>query len=126
PLERVDSLWVRQRYHSESPFFQRVEIEDHYPAKGRTVRSRGVNKVQEGKLWCVVQKPDETVVHRGALLDGKTIVWSRAEEHPLKVERFRETVDSNRYTIIGWGYHEGDDPTRMPRWWFRGRYRRVR
>jgi hypothetical protein len=122
---------VRQRYVSESPYFQRVEIEDTYDQGGpRTVRSTGINKVQEGRLWCVVVKPDETVVHEG--LDGGhdagtcTITWSRDERDPLRVEAFHETVSAETYEIVGWGLYGEDDPELGPRTYFHGVYRRER
>ena len=75
-------------------------------------------------MWCVVRKPDETVIHKGSL-DGKsTIIWQRQEQNPQRVEYFRETVLENTYTIIGWGYYEGDDLNLMPRYWFYGDYKR--
>ncbi len=123
-LERSGALEVRQQYTSVSPYFQRVAITDIYPEKGDTVRSEGVNKVQDGKLWCVVRKPDETVVHRGAIAGDHTVTWSRNERSPQRIEYFHETVTDSVYAIRGWGYYAGDDTTRMPRYWFSADYRR--
>lgn len=116
---------VRQEYESLSPFFQRVTIQDLYPETGTTVTSEGVNKVQDGQMWCVVRKPEETVIHAGKTDGPETIIWQRHEQNPQKIEYFRETVTPQRYTIIGWGYYEGSDTTRMPPYWFYGVYQRV-
>ena len=42
----VNTIEVTQVYSSESPYFQRVKITDHYPNNGKTEQSKGVNKVQ--------------------------------------------------------------------------------
>ena len=119
---------VRQEYVSETPFFQRVKIRDTYfDEKGtkRVVESHGVNKVHNGKLWCVVIKPDETVVHSGLVAGKETIIWQRNLPDPLKIEYFRETVLDKEYEIIGWGYYGTDDPELSPRYWFYGKYHRL-
>jgi len=126
PLQLSDSLRVRQRYTSQSPYFQKVKIWDTYPENGKTVESEGVNKVQNGQMWCVVRKPEETVIHRGSLEGEHTIIWQRNEQNPQRVEYFRETVREGRYDIIGWGYYEDQDTSRMPAFWFRGKYEKTR
>ena len=122
PLKQVGKINVKQTYQSESPYFQRVEIEDYYPEKQETIKSKGVNKVQDGKMWCVVQKPDELIIHEGSTDGPKTIIWQRGETSPQRVEYFRETVTEKSYEIIGWGYYEGDDLQLMPRFWFYSKY----
>lgn len=122
-LHSVEVIRVHQRYESITPYFQKVDIQDIYP-DGRVVNSQGVNKVQDGKMWCVVHKPDETVIHRGSTEGTATIIWQRTEQNPQKIEYFRETVSDNQYTIVGWGYYEGDDISKMPRYWFHGLYNR--
>jgi hypothetical protein len=49
------------------------------------------------------------------LMRYKQVIWQRHEQNPQKVEYFKETVSKDRYTIIGWGYYEGDDITQMPK-----------
>ena len=120
---------MQQHYVSESPTFQRVTIVDRYKdAQGRTrvVESRGVNKVQDGKLWCVVKKPDDTVIHRGTLAAAQTIIWQRERRSPLAIEWFHETVHEQTYSIVGWGYYGADKPELAPRMFFRARYRRPK
>ncbi len=127
-LRPIQEIEVTQEYISESPYFQRVIIHDTYrdeAGQTRTVESRGVNKVQDGRLWCVVQKPDETVIHHGKLDGPGTIIWQRDERNPLKIEYFRETVEDDYYKIIGWGYYGSDDPKLTPRLWFVGDYSKV-
>ncbi len=124
PLKHSSTIDVKQVYQSTSPFFQTVVITDFYPDNNQTVTSRGVNKVQDGKMWCVVEKPDETIIHEGSLENEKTIIWQRSKENPQRVEYFRETVETQTYEIVGWGYYEGDDLEKMPRFWFYGLYRR--
>lgn len=124
-LDIVNTLVVDQFYESESPFFQKVKIMDFYSDKGETEVSLGVNKVQDGKMWCVVRKPNETVIHQGATEGENTIIWQRNEQHPQRVEYFKETVLANSYEIIGWGYYEGDDLSQMPKTWFYAQYQRV-
>lgn len=123
-VHSIQVIRVRQRYESVTPFFQKVEIRDLYPEDGHTVLSKGVNKVQDGRMWCVVHKPDETVIHQGRTDGPQTIIWQRQEENPQKIEYFRETVSADRYTIIGWGYYEGDDTSLMPPYWYYGVYNR--
>ena len=116
---------VEQTYRSETPYFQRVLITDTYrDGSGQTqrVESRGVNKVQNGKLWCVVRKPDETVIHNGSLVNKNTIIWQRDLRNPLKIEYFRETVKQDEYSIIGWGYYGDDNPEKSPKYWFRASF----
>ncbi|MCH2081906.1 MAG: hypothetical protein MK226_05910 [Saprospiraceae bacterium] len=125
-LKQVNVIEVEQVYSSDSPYFQKVEITDFYPEKNERVKSVGVNKVQDGKMWCVVHKPDDTVIHEGSMDGPETIIWQRNEQSPQRIEYFRETVRADSYTIIGWGYYEGDDPTLMPKYWFFGDYKRVK
>lgn len=123
-IKLVETIEVRQHYESITPYFQKVHIEDTY-ADGRVAESEGVNKIQGGRMWCVVHKPDETVIHQGSTDGTNVIIWQRNEQDPQKIEYFRETVSEDRYTIIGWGYYEGADTSRMPPYWFRATYRRV-
>ncbi len=124
---KTDEIKVRQEYESKSPYFQRVKITDQYDKNGdtRVVESTGVNKVQDGLLWCVVEKPDETVVHQGQFIPPATIIWSRHEKLPLKKEYFRETISDDKYTILGYGYYGNDDPDLNPKTWFVGEYQAV-
>ncbi|NIV72681.1 MAG: hypothetical protein GWN16_09035, partial [Calditrichae bacterium] len=127
PLRLIQTIQVRQEYTSKTPYFQQVKITDAY-TKGdqeKVVRSRGVNKIQNGELWCVIVKPDETVIHSGKTEGQHTIIWQRSERNPLKIEYFREKVEAKTYTIVGWGYYGDDDPALTPRLWFRGVYHRV-
>lgn len=124
-LEVVNTLVVDQFYESESPYFQKVKIVDFYEDRGVTEESLGVNKVQDGKMWCVVRKPNETVIHEGSTEGEHTIIWKRNEQNPQRVEYFMETVQANTYEIVGWGYYEGDDLSKMPKTWFYAQYQRV-
>ena len=123
PLKIDLTILVTQHYTSESPYLQTVKITDRY-TDGQVVESEGINKVENGKLWCVVDKPDEQVVHTGSLPDSHTIIWQREERSPLKIEYFQETVLDSTYTILGWGYYGADNPKLSPKTWFRGVYRR--
>jgi NADPH-dependent 2,4-dienoyl-CoA reductase/sulfur reductase-like enzyme len=125
PYRKELELRVRQDYLSESPTFQRVSIRDTYP-DGRVVVSEGVNKVQDGLLYCVVRKPDDLVIHTGSRPTPDTIIWQRDRSEPLALEWFKETVSSESYTIVGWGYYGSDDPTRAPRTFFHARYVRPK
>ncbi|MEM6319180.1 MAG: hypothetical protein AAF960_16015 [Bacteroidota bacterium] len=120
----MSSIEVMQVYTSETPYFQRVTITDYYPESGKTVTAKGVNKVQDGQLFCVVIKPDDTVIHDGYLEKENTIIWQRGEQNPQRIEYFRETVDAQFYEIVGWGYYEGDDTSLSPPLWFYGKYER--
>ncbi|MEM8908639.1 MAG: hypothetical protein AAGD05_12385 [Bacteroidota bacterium] len=123
-LKTINSIQVRQEYSSESPYFQRVVISDYYPDTQKRVESKGVNKVQNGEMWCVVQKPDELIVHKGSLKDAQTIIWQSQQEAPQKIEYFQERVSEKYYEIIGYGYYDGDDTDLSPRLWFYGKYER--
>jgi len=123
-IEQVGYIEVEQIYTSETPFFQRVVITDYYPDQDKSVVAKGVNKIIDGKLFCVVIKPDDTVIHDGYLENEHTIIWQRHEKSPQKVEYFRETVDKQFYEIVGWGYYDGDDLELTPKFWFHGKYER--
>lgn len=128
PLKLETVIDVEQHYTSESRYFQRVTIRDTYTneqGERQVVESRGVNKTQDGKMWCVMVKPDETVIHSGKMAGKHTIIWQRDLLEPLKIEYFRETVKDNEYSILGWGYYGDDNPTLSPRIWFQGKYKRV-
>lgn len=122
PLKLTDTIIVKQVYKSYSPYFQTVTITDYYPAQDKYVTSKGVNKIQDGKMWCVVHKPDETIIHEGALDGEETIIWQRDISDPQSKEYFRETVTEETYDIVGWGYYGDSDTARMPPYWFYGQY----
>ncbi len=124
PIQLSDTILVEQKYHSSSPYFQTVNITDYYPGKDLSINSEGVNKIQNGKMWCVVHKPDETIIHEGKMEGQETIIWHRNVKKPLSKEYFRETVLENTYEIIGWGYYGQADTTKMPPYWFFGKYYR--
>ncbi len=127
-LPVVQTILVEQIYSSLSPFFQKVTIRDRYEEPDgikRTVTSYGVNKVQAGGLWCVVKKPDETVIHHGSTDGPTTIIWQRNEKNPLRNEYFYEVVSDSVYGIVGWGYYGIDDVEREPLTWFRAVYKKI-
>jgi len=121
-VKLINSIDVTQVYTSESPYFQKVTITDYYPGSGKKEISTGVNKVQDGKMWCIVRKPGETVIHDGITEGSNTIIWSRSELAPQRIEYFKETVATNAYEIVGWGYYEGDNPKLSPKLWFYAKY----
>lgn len=125
PYKLQSSLKVMQVYKSESPYFQRVKVTDIY-ADGRKVEAHGINKVQDGKLYCVVKKPDDMVVHDGTTEGKDTIIWSRNRAKPQAIEYFREKVTKSEYTIHGWGYYGGADPKKSPTHYFSAVYKRVK
>jgi hypothetical protein len=127
-LRLVQTVDVRQEYVSETPYFQKVTIWDTYTDGNggqRVVVSRGVNKVQNGQLWCVVVKPGETVIHQGKLPGKHIFVWQRDNRDPLKIEYFMEKVEGDFYKIWGWGYYGNDNPELSPKTWFVGDYYRM-
>jgi len=123
-LKLVNQIDVQQVYTSESPYFQRVTITDTYPESGKKEVAKGVNKVQDGKMWCVVHKPSETIIHSGSTEGKSTIIWQQKQTSPQRVEYFYETVSEQFYEIIGYGYYAGDDPSLSPKLWFYGKYER--
>jgi hypothetical protein len=127
PLKQRTVIDVQQVYTSETPYLQNVIIKDTYTRADGSKKvkvSKGVNKVSGDTLICIVNKPDETVIHTGRT-DGKhTIIWERDLADPPKKEFFKETVEKDRYIIVGWGYYGNDDRSLMPRTWFYGLYRR--
>jgi hypothetical protein len=127
PYKLSLAIDVEQQYTSESPFFQRVKIKDTYTEKNgqtRVVESSGVNKVQDGKLWCLVTKPDEVVIHSGTNPAKDTIEWQRDLKSPLKIEYFYESVTPTTYSIVGYGYYGNDKPDLMPRTYFYAQYQK--
>jgi len=127
PLVLDQVIQVEQTYTSINPFYQTVAIQDTYTQNGeeKTVNSEGYNQVKNGEMICVVNKPDEQVVHQGTSLPDSTIIWKRSLKDPTKIEYFYEQVSGNTYYIIGWGYYGDDHPTLTPRMWFYGAYQRV-
>ncbi len=125
-LKQINSIDVEQIYASENPYFQRVTITDTYPDTGQKIISNGVNKIQDGRMWCVVQKPDEMVIHNGSTEEENTIIWWRNEKSPQRIEYFKETVSKDFYEIVGWGYYQGDDIKRSPPLWFYAKYQRQK
>ncbi|MEM6964134.1 MAG: hypothetical protein AAF573_05160 [Bacteroidota bacterium] len=125
-LTLSNTIQVDQTYESTTPYFQKVRISDHYPDEKKTVASEGVNKVQNGKMWCVVRKPDETIIHEGSTQNDSTIVWQSRQEKPQKIEYFQETVTDEYYEIIGYGYYEGHDLNLSPEYWYYGKYARIK
>ncbi len=121
-LKQINSIQVEQIYTSETPYFQKVTITDFYPGSGQKIISKGVNKIQNGQMWCIVRKPDETVIHTGNTEGDSTIIWERNEKTPQKIEYFKEIVSSQFYEIIGWGYYQNDDPKKSPKLWFYAKY----
>ena len=129
PLKEEMSIDVQQIYKSISPYLQTVNITDTYTdanGKKKVVKSSGVNKVEKGRLWCIVNKPDETVEHVGRKEGKATIIWQRDIRQPKKIEFFKETVLADTYTIIGWGYYGNDDPKLSPKTWFFAEYKRQK
>jgi len=116
---------VTQIYTSESPYFQRVKITDYNPKTKETEISHGVNKVQNGEMWCVVHKPSGTVIHEGSSVGKDIIIWQSKQDKPLKVEYFYESITDDTYEIIGYGYYKGDNVDLMPRLWFYGAYNKI-
>ena len=94
------------------------------PETGKQEVSTGANKVENGEMWCVVNKPTETIIHEGSTVGDKTIIWQSKQTSPQKIEYFYETVDEQFYEIIGYGYYTGDNPELSPRLWFYGKYAR--
>ena len=121
-LSLINNIEVTQTYTSDSPYFQRVQIYDYYPMNKKTIPSEGVNKIQDGKMWCVVKKPDETIIHEGSLRGKNTIIWQSQQEDPQRIEYFQETVSDSTYEIIGYGYYEGHRTDLAPQTWFYGNY----
>ena len=123
-LKMLNKIQVTQVYTSESPYFQRVVITDFYPETGKKDVSNGINKIEDGQMWCIVNKPHEKVVHHGKTEGEKTIIWFQNQKTPQRIEYFQETVDELFYEIIGYGYYDGDDINLSPRLWFYGKYER--
>ena len=118
-------LQVDQWYTSESPYFQRVKVRDVYP-DGKIEESVGVNKVQDGKLFCIVKKPTDLVIHDGRLDGRDTIIWTRSRKTPKAVEYFRESVSEDSYVISGYGYYGDEDLDKKPRMHFYAEYKKIK
>jgi len=128
PLKLVSTIQAKHIYRSVNPYLQKGEIIDIYTdANGKTkeVKSIAKNKIENGRLKCIVKKPDEIVIHSGEYLGNNTIVWQRNIKSPKRMEYFYETVDSLHYRIIGWGYYGNDNPDLTPRTWFYSDYIKV-
>jgi len=122
-LKVINMINVKQVYTSETPYYQTVTITDTYPSRyDKQEVSTGANKVENGKMWCVVNKPTETIIHIGSTEGKETIIWQSNQSSPQKIEYFYETVDEQFYEIIGYGYYEGDDTSLSPKLWFHGKY----
>ena len=127
-LEESLRIDVEQEYVSTSPYYQTVKIRDTYTdgdGKVNVVESTGYNKVEDTQILCVVNKPDEQVIHQGMVPADSTIIWGRDVRDPTKVEYFYEEIKANTYFIVGWGYYGEDDPELTPKTWFYAAYQRV-
>jgi hypothetical protein len=125
-LKVSNKINVKQIYTSKTPYYQTVTITDTYPDSGKQEVSRGANKIENGEMWCVVNKPTETIIHQGSTDGPSAIIWQSEQISPQKIEYFYETVDEQFYEIIGYGYYEGDDTSLTPRLWFYGKYARQK
>ena len=125
-LKEINRIEVRQKYTSVNPYFQKVEIEDKDLNSGAMIVSKGINKVENGKLVCVVQKPDEVIVHEGMVPEEGTIIWFSEQKKPLKKEYFVEKVDDEYYEIVGYGYYEGHDLDKTPQLYFYALYKKEK
>lgn len=124
-LKKLSVIKSKHIYRSVSNYIQKGEIIDiikKSDATTDTIISKAINFVENGKLKCIVTKPNETVIHDGEYLGNNTIVWHRNITKPKRIEYFKETVDSLHYKIIGWGYYGKDDPNMTPRYWFYADY----
>lgn len=127
PLKVSNTVDVVHIYESDSPYYQRGTIIDTYTnweGEVVTVESDAINKVENGVMYCIVDKPDDYVVHLGSLDDENYIIWERNITSPLKIEYFKEKAEGDTYSIIGYGYYGDDDPTKSPKTWFYGVYER--
>lgn len=125
PLKLKSVIEAKHIYKSENSYLQNGKIIDTYVDTGgkkHEAISTAINKIENGKISCVVNKPKETVIHQGEYLGSNTFVWHRNVKNPKRIEYFRETVDSLHYKIIGWGYYGNDDPNLTPRTWFYADY----
>lgn len=129
PLKLKSIVEAKHIYKSETPFLQRGEIIDTYiDAEGNKYEaiSTAINKIENGKISCIVKKPNETIIHQGEYVGDNTIIWHRNVKDPFRIEYFKETVDSQHYRIVGWGYYGNDDPVLTPRTWFYADYIQVK
>ena len=126
-LKETGFIEVHQEYRSKTPYYQTVSITDTYQENGvpKEVKSTGVNKIQNGQIWCVVQKPTEKIVHLGSIPEKDVIIWQGHSADPFRKEYFYETVLADTYEIVGYGYYGQDDPAKNPKMWFWGKYERV-
>ncbi|MBK7380029.1 MAG: hypothetical protein IPJ03_13635 [Ignavibacteriales bacterium] len=124
-LKLQSVIKAKHIYKSITPFRQEGEIIDIITKSdggADTIISKAINFIEDGKLKCIVTKPNETVIHDGEYLGNNKIVWHRKLSNPLKIEYFKESVVDNHYIIIGWGYYGNDDPKLTPRIWFYADY----
>lgn len=117
---------VRYQFLSRSPYFQQVAIWlDVTDEQGKITSAHnvGINKVQQGRLWAVIQQETETLWYEGSR-DDNAIIWQRKGPGAKNIEYTREFVKDDVYTCIGWKYQEDDDLSLSPKTFFYGRYTR--
>ena len=102
-LKLINNIDVTQVYKSESPYFQNVTITDHYPETGKEIISTGVNKIQDGKMWCVGQEADETVIHKGSIEGESTIIWQEMKTPPQRANILKKRLARGFYEIMRLG-----------------------
>lgn len=122
---------VQRNYRSESPYFQRIEIQEtYYDEEGKELEQliyTGVNKVQKGNLWSVLQGRGDTLQLRaGKIMNDKLISWKRNEKAPYRMDYIEEKRQENILELIGYTYGPEDNPKLMPRFWYYGRYELVK
>lgn len=128
-LQRIAN--VQRSYQSESPYFQRIEIQEtYYDEEGKELEQlayKGVNKVQKGNLWSVLQGRGDTLTLRaGKKRKDDGISWKHSEKSPYRMDYVEEKRQENILELIGFAYQPGDNPKLMPRFWYYGRYERVK
>lgn len=127
PLKEVNRIAVMHRYTATDDFTVVAEIEDRWnDENGKEVLSAypAENNVRGDDLFCIVDKPEEKVIHKGFIDKEGFIIWSRNEELPLRKEYFKEKAVGDTYSIIGYGYYGDDDPSLSPKMWFKGIYKK--
>ncbi|MEL6254923.1 MAG: hypothetical protein AAFR87_23150, partial [Bacteroidota bacterium] len=107
------------------PLYCILYFQPHLPSHLHPCKYLGYNKVEDTQILCVVNKPDEQVIHQGMVPADSTIIWGRDLRDPTKVEYFYEEIKANTYFIVGWGYYGEDDPELTPKTWFYAAYERV-
>jgi len=115
------SFGITAQFAAGSPLFQKVVMEESTQRADGVVKDqyRGVRKVQDGRLFWVMDRAGSSIAMEGESLGPGKMVWRRKAANGSVAETRYETVSGSSIRITGWIYGDEDDEALSPRLWIR-------